>query len=141
MLRWSKPTSTDVRLGVDVLVLRWSKPTSTDIVLSGLRWAKPTSTGGVLSGLRWAQPTSAGVVLSGIVGWAMGNGIGPRPCLVLVLVAVQSYIATVEAMERGVAGGVGSQGSVFAIANEDAEPDVAAIIPVPDNTFGSLGSS
>ena len=122
-------------------MLRWSKPTSTDIVLSGLRWAKPTSTGGVLSGLRWAKPTSTDVVLSGIVGWAMGNGVGPCPCLVLVLVAVQSYIATVDAMERGVAGGVGSQGSVFETTNEDAEPDVAAIIPVPDNIFGSLGSS
>ena len=114
MLRWSKPTSTDVMLGADVLVLRWSKPTSTDIVLSGLRWSKPTSTG---------------VVLSGLVSWAMCNGVGPSPCLV----AVQSYIATVEAIERGVAGGVGSQGSVFAIANEDAGPDLAAIIPAPGN--------
>ena len=138
MLRWSKPTSTDVRLGVDVLMLRWSKPTSTDIVLSGLRWAQPTSTGVVLSGLRCAKTTSTDVVLSGIVDCAMGNGVGPCPCLVLVV--VQSYIATVEAMERGVAGGVGSQGSVFETTNGDAEPDVAAIIPVPD-IFGSLGSS
>ena len=109
MLRWSKPTSTDVKLGVDVLVLRWSKPTSTDAVLSGLD------------------------------SWVVCNGVGPCPCLVLVV--VQSYIATVEAMERGVAGGVGSQGSVFAMANVDAEPDVAAVIPIPDNIFGSLGSS
>ena len=135
MLRWSKPTSTDVRLGVDVLMLRWSKPTSTDIVLSGLRWAQPTSTRVLLSGLRCAKTTSTDVVLSGIVDCAMGNGVGPCPCLVLVLVVVQSYIATVEAMERGVAGGEPE------ITNEDAEPDVAAIIPVPDNIFGSLGSS
>ena len=100
-----------------------------------LRWSKPTSTDIVLSGLRWAQPTSTGVVLSGLVDCAMGNGVGPCPCLVLVLVVVQSYIATVEAMERGVAGGEPE------ITNEDAEPDVAAIIPVPDNIFGSLGSS
>ena len=114
-------------------MLRWSKPTSTDIVLSGLRWAQPTSTGVVLSGLRCAKTTSTDVVLSGIVDCAMGNGVGPCPCLVLVV--VQSYIATVEAMERGVAGGEPE------ITNEDAEPDVAAIIPVPDNIFGSLGSS
>ena len=106
-----------------------------------LRWSKPTSTDAVLSGLRWAKPTSTDVVLNGLDSWVVGNGVGPCPCLVLVLVAVQSYIATVEAIERGVAGGVGSQGSVFAMANVDAEPDVAAVIPVPDNIFGSLGSS
>ena len=43
------------------------------------------------------------------------NGICPRQCPKLVLVVDRPYIATVDAIGRGVVGGVGSNGSVFAM--------------------------